>query len=242
MLQALTNLLSSTVGVLIAVGFTIIVGTAVIITSYFLLARFRTTQQVIEKTRKKAKEVAEEISNQARQEAQHIILQANEKAAELLRSSQIFKTTAEKELDEALRKFSQGEIDRLSEIYSEITGTYHVMAEEAHRKFVKNMETASKKMIEDADKSAERLQKILEDEIDRFHSAIDQRLKGWLDSAQKEITEHKEEKIHQVDESIFRIIFLVSQQVLSKALNLEEHQMLVMRALTEAKKEGFFKV
>src|SRR3989344_4809369 len=130
MLQALTNLLSSTVGVLIAVGFTIIVGTAVIITSYFLLARFRTTQQVIEKTRKKAKEVAEEISNQARQEAQHIILQANEKAAELLRSSQIFKTTAEKELDEALRKFSQGEIDRLSEIYSEITGTYHVMAEE----------------------------------------------------------------------------------------------------------------
>lgn len=240
-LESLITFFSSTIGVIvISVAGLVFVIIAILLTNA-LLARLRTSQKFIGQSKKRAEEIAEEIVNQARQDAQHITLQANEKASELLRSARVFKTAAEKELDEALRKFIQGEIERLAGAYGELTGAYHVMAEEAHRTYLRNMEVASQKMVEDAHQSTVRLQQLLEEEITRFHTAIDERLSGWLDTAQKEIEDYKREKFRQIDESIFRIIFRVSQEVLSKPLDLEMHQDLVMKALREAKKEGFFR-
>ncbi len=237
----LSALLNSPYTLLGAIAILFIVA-GIFIVNLPAMARIRSSREVIEESRHQAREASEVILNQARQEAQHILLKANERAAELLRNADFVKSGAEKEIEQALRKFSQEEINRLTETYQQLTGSYRVMAEEANRSYLKSMEVASQQLFKDSQESTGQFRSLLQEEITRFHTAIDQRLSGWLSGAQQEIDTYKKARLHQVDDAIFRILYIVSEQVLGKAIDIEKHQVLVMHALEGAKREGFFRI
>ena len=76
----------------------------------------------------------------------------------------------------------------------------------------------------------------------RYERLTDQGLEEWRRTLKEEIEKKKEIGLKRVEESIYRILFFVSKEVLGKSINLEDHQDLVVRALDDAKRQGFFDI
>ena len=76
----------------------------------------------------------------------------------------------------------------------------------------------------------------------RYEGALHEQIQAGFMSTQKEISDYKRESLRKVEDAIYRILNLVSKSILGKALSLEDQQDLVVRALDEAKKQGFFEL
>lgn len=87
--------------------------------------------------------------------------------------------------------------------------------------------------------------------IDSFRVSLTDEIKRAQSDANKVITEaykeaiqgaekYKEERMKEVDASILKIVKEVTEKVLGKSLNVEEHEKLVHKALEEAKRQKVF--
>jgi len=92
---------------------------------------------------------------------------------------------------------------------------------------------------------------VLAKEIQSVHITIEEEVKKAEEEAkgvvvlayqkaESEVEKYKLARLRQVDESIVMILKEVARKVLSKEINMEEHEKLVMKALEEAKRQGVF--
>ena len=61
-----------------------------------------------------------------------------------------------------------------------------------------------------------------------------------LPNMEKEIEAYKQARFKEAEAMVTKIVQKVSQEVLNKAINIEDHEKLVVDALEKAKKEGIF--
>ena len=82
----------------------------------------------------------------------------------------------------------------------------------------------------------------LDEEIQSRDKTLADLFRELTSAAEKEVAEYKASRFQRVDDAIFRIVMFVSREVLGKTLSPEDHQELIIRALEDAKREGFFTV
>jgi hypothetical protein len=63
---------------------------------------------------------------------------------------------------------------------------------------------------------------------------------AYLPTIQKELEEYKNERLKKADKQINSIIQEVAEEVLNKAIPLEDHQKLIIESLEKSRKEGLF--
>jgi F0F1-type ATP synthase membrane subunit b/b' len=206
------------------------------------LKRMQVASGDIEQQKRKVYEDAEALLEKARKESLRIIGEADKKASELLQQTQAVKGTLETQLTHVLEEFSQKETERVGRVAQDLITSYRTMIESSKQQYDNMVEAVIKEMASDAQRSIKQFEESLKDQTMRYEGVVKQQAQDGFISAQKEITDYKRESLRHVEDAIYHILDLVAKSVFGKALNLEDQQDLVIRALHEAKQQGFFEV
>lgn len=194
----------------------------------------------IEKRRRIAYQEAEAILEKTRTEARDINSRASAKAAEILEAATLFNSVSEKEIEKRLEAFMEGERERLQKNAEKFRGAYEGLIVDTRQSYLSLAQSLAETLREDGKKTMLDFRKNLEDEVVRYRSETDEKLKEWHNALRREVDDYRKEALEKVDEAIYRLIGRVSKEVLGEVLDLRHHQKLVLRSLERAKKEGFF--
>lgn len=190
---------------------------------------------------KDVREVADEIITSVHRESLRTMEGAQKQALEMLRTTALYRSEAEKKMERVLEEHSQRESERLSRASEEFLRSYHLSLEDAKKIYLASVKKMNDLMAEETRRGLSEFREELKKEIERYGLETEEEIKKVRGDAFRKIEEYTREKLKKVDESIYQVLALVSKEVLGKSLSMEEHEEVVLRALEEAKREGFFK-
>ncbi|KKS38571.1 MAG: hypothetical protein A3G49_06700 [Candidatus Sungbacteria bacterium RIFCSPLOWO2_12_FULL_41_11] len=206
----------------------------------FFLKRFWPGFEDARKRMRQRDEEAEKILARAREDSFAIIKRAEKSATELLASTQSAVSVSQSVLQNALEEYFERELEGLKLLSEEINRAEKRTVQDSQEAYWRIMENVGEEIARESRRGVVSFLQFLKEEISREEDVMKVKLAEWNSSAKKEIEEHKREAIRKIEESVFSIIYFVSKEVLGKALSVEQHQGLILDALEEAKKMGFF--
>ena len=184
-------------------------------------------------------------------EIRHILLNANEEAVELMRvatekAREILQS--EKHIKEGVADSLAKELTALAEQHKQYlqdaslkyVETYEHMAEQAQEEYLSTLHEASQTMAGDAKQTLDMFETFLKDQTIGYKQQMEKKIDDLRNNVNEQVNEYKKEKLKRVDKAINEIVISVAKIVIGSSLNIKEHNELVLRALEEAKKEGFF--
>ena len=207
----------------------------------FSLRRETPSSPETEKRMREAERLADEIISHAHREALRITKKSNEEAESILGISNSFRMEAEKKFASTLEEFSVREAGLLSKAAQDLLMAYRTTLENSKTTYLGNIEKSSEILTPEARQGVNDLLTFLKSEIARYMKITDSEIVEARRTIARDLSLYREDKLKKINESIYEIILLVSQEVLGHALKIEEHEELVLQALEEAKKEGLFR-
>ena len=168
---------------------------------------------------------------QAQIRAQKILEEAHVKAREMLTRNDSFSKDLETKIEEELAKSMKMYVDKYDETLEK--------TEKESIKVLQNIPSDIKTLFL---KEIEVVRQNLSQEVQKVEKDARQIVMDAYQKVEAEVEKYKLERIKQVDESIILILKDVARKVLSKEINKEEHEKLVLKALEEAKRQGVFGV
>lgn len=157
-------------------------------------------------------------------------------------------------LEDAHRKASEI-VGRAEKFLNAQEGKVSQELEKASKSYANYFLDSLRKVEEEAKKSLtgvpEEIKKVYATEVVNIRTTLEAQLaKAREDSrqivleaykkAEAEVENYKKQRLNQIDESIIIILQEVARRVLSREINQEEHEKLVMKALEEAKRQHVF--
>lgn len=190
--------------------------------------------------RKDAAETAILMHENARKEAHSIVMKAHEEASLLLKDVKSADSHLRGELGDAVRSLVDDERARFSGATDEFKRHYTKSLEDAGDMLKRTMEEFSRALRVSRESMEKSFRDSLEEELGHKKNAHDNEVKQLIAHAKQEVDAYKESAMKRIEISLPHVLFSVSRRVLGKAINLEDHEELVLAALKEAKREGFF--
>ena len=178
----------------------------------------------------------------ARAEADRIIRGAEKRASDIFNDSEALHERISERFETLVKEFLDAEIARLSSAAERLSVEYENLSQEARGTYMRVMDEVSKKVSDEARRGITQFEDFVRGEMARYERLTDQGLEEWRRTMQVEVEKKKTAALLRVEKSIYRILFFVSKEVLGHAIDLEEHQALVIRALEDAKRQGFFDI
>jgi len=212
----------------------------IVVSSSFFKRIVLSTKEV-EKIREEAHHEAEAFIARSREEALALITRTNTGVAQTLEDIHGASMDTQRKVEKTYESFVVQETERLRKGAQELLRSYEdagVAARSSYQKSADAIDVAVMRQTQDA---IGKFQKVLEEEAKHFRVSAEEHFHTWQKQAVQEIDVYKQASLKKIESSIYQIITLISKEVMGRALNLEGQQELVMRALEEAKKEGFFK-
>lgn len=186
---------------------------------------YKKAQQIIEDSHKKAKVILDE---------------ASEKAGQILASADHSKVDLDNELRSTIRETAGKGVKMLEDQSASVSQQYQQTFDEVKEQFIKQVKETLGKVQEAGELGLNEFRAALKDQQLTSQYYIEKRLNQEFDQAQKEVARYKEEQMRRVEGSVDRIILRLSEEVLGKAISLEDHEKLIIDALSKAKEEGLF--
>jgi len=160
-------------------------------------------------------------------QADKIIQEAQARANIILQESQAFQTLLKQNLDKQLITANQS----YNNSYQNILST---VKEES----IKNIGNISQEIKTEISIEIDQVINSLKEEMIKSQASAIESLKLGLAKSEQDIKLYKDEMYKKIDQSVLKIIQTVSYQVIGKSINLEDHEELVIKALTSAKRQG----
>ncbi|TSC73261.1 MAG: Uncharacterized protein G01um101470_187 [Parcubacteria group bacterium Gr01-1014_70] len=176
----------------------------------------------------------------ANQEASEIIRTATKKAREMLEGAEMIQRDSSSTLAEELTSLAKQHKQYLKDASLKYVETYEHMAERAQEEYLETLHEASQSMAGDAKHTLDMFETFLKDQTIGYKQQMEKKIEELRDKVNESVNEYKKDKLKRVDKAINEIIIVVAKNVIGRSLNIKEHNELVLRALEEAKKEGFF--
>ena len=183
-----------------------------------------------------------DVQGRAKERIEKRIHDAEGKTEKIIMEAESTRSEIEQKFENSLRTFFDTETEKVSSAIEQISREYRIKTTEFEDAYVKLIADVSKTVSLEAERAVAEFKNFVKLEMSRYERLTDQGLEEWRRAMQTEVEKKKALALKKVEESIYRILFFVSKEVLGKAINLEEHQSLVVRALEEAKREGFFDI
>lgn len=183
---------------------------------------------------------ARHILANANEEARELIRVATHKAQEILSSAETVKDDTTSRLTEEINDIAQQHKRYLKDASLKYVETYEHMAENAQEEYLSTLHEASQSMAQDAKHTLDMFEVFLKDQTIGYKQQMEKKIEVLRNDVNEYVNEYKKEKLKRVEKAINEIIISVSKIVIGRSLNVKEHNELILRALDEAKKEGFF--
>lgn len=180
---------------------------------------------------------ADVLMEETRGKAMKIIEDANFKAESILKESRIFAGKSAYLLDEKLKNVSQDQIKNLQQISGDFLESYQKILKELKKDNINMFSNISKDIEREAVNEVKDFKEILQKETVESQKIVEQKIEEEYEKVRKGVEEYKSTQLGKVDDSIYKIIACISEELIGKALSQQEHQDLVLKALEKAKKE-----
>ena len=183
---------------------------------------------------------ARHIWEQANREATEIIRVAAEKARDILQSAETTKDNTVSALNAEIMAIAEQHKRYLKDASLKYVETYERMAEHVEEQYLSTLHEASQGMSSDAKHALDMFETFLKDQTIGYKQQMEKKIEDLRNNVNEQVNEYKKEKLKRIDKAIGEIVISVAKIVIGRSLNIKEHNELVLRALEEAKKEGFF--
>lgn len=183
---------------------------------------------------------AQRVLADAHKQALETIRTAALKAREILQSAETVKEQTMQTLTNETIAITEQHQRYLKDASLKYVETYEHMAEGAQEEYLTTLHTASQGMAQDAKQTLDMFESFLKEQTVGYKQAMEKKIEILRDQTNEYVNEYKKNKLQRVDKAIDEIIVSVAKNVIGRSLNTKEHNELVLRALEEAKKEGFF--
>ncbi len=212
-----------------------------ILVSSSFFKRITLTSNEAEKIRASARHEADLFIAQSRREALALFEKTNERMARILDDVQASSSLAQQKMAKTYESFMAQEMDRVRKGTQELLASYESAGIAAKSSYQKSADAIDMAVIRQTQEAMNKFQKTLEEEVEKFRASADERFGEWQKQAAQEIDAYKQASFKKIEKSLYQVIALISKEIIGRAVDLEGQQELVLKALEEAKKEGFFK-
>lgn len=193
------------------------------------------------RVRKRKQQINDEYNQiiaNANQKAAEVIEQANNKASKLLEKTEF--------QIEDLREAARQNYQRVQGQHLQQMETFLKGIKEDEQNFfvqlrenlVKDAKAISLQSVEGIETQSEKILSTLKEKVAHSEEDIAKQISSSIQSANQEIEKYKQQQMDRIDHSIVNLVKHTVEKVISKSLNLTEHQELVIEALEQSKKEG----
>lgn len=211
-------MLPNTIFQLLTIGADIII----FIFVWFYMWEIRTKDKSLEDERKKTDSNYHHVVDDALAKERKIIDDATKEATHIISQTEFLTDASKESVDQALKKM-EGEIEKEAGSTSQtFSKTYSASLQKLASQSLTEFQNITRVMETDLQKQSQ-----------QFRDAM-------LPSLQKELEEYKTMRLQQTERTITHIIQEVSQEILNKAISLDDHERLLTESLEKAKKEGVF--
>jgi len=181
------------------------------------------------------------LLEKAHEQAQDIINQANKHASEILASSKNYEDTSNQELKTKLADLEAQQASVFAKASEDMKMAYQNMMTQIQEEDINTLKTMTKDIESDVQADFKEFRDILEKETINSEKIVKEKIDEEYLAIEKDLETYKKQKYAKLDEDIYKILYRVSEMVLSEGISYDKHKELVLEALDTAKKEQVFK-
>lgn len=178
-----------------------------------------------------------QVLDEARQRAVKIIQEANEKAQHILTGSSELDEAAKQMVLQKLQTLAQQESRTFDRSTEDITKAYAEMLAKLRQDHINMLNTLSKDIEQKALGEIQQFTNTLEQGTVGTQKLLEQKMQEEYKTLLEQLALYKEQRMAKIDDAIYKVIQMVAVEVIGKTLTLEDHQQLVLEALSNAKQE-----
>lgn len=183
----------------------------------------------LEKKQRQLDAQSARVVKSAEDKAKTVIDKAVERARDTLLEAESFNQDILDKLEMSLRQTASEGLKLIREESTQIDKGYKALAGDIKQEYV-----------EQADQTLQSIKATAARELEDFRQVLKQETTAEFKQVKEEIERYKQVKFREVDEAAKALVLRVSEEVLGKAISLDDHERLVIEALEKAKKEGVF--
>ena len=181
------------------------------------------------------------LLEQAHEQAQEIIQQANRHANDILASTKTYEDSSNANIKQKLADLEKQQEEVFNNASLEMKTAYQNMLTQIQEEDITTLKAMTKDIESDILSDFKEFRGSLEKETINSEKVVKEKIDEEYLEIEKELQEYKQKKYEQVDEDIYKILYRVSEMVLSQGITFDKHKQLVLEALETAKKEQVFK-
>jgi hypothetical protein len=215
---------------------------------FFLTKAFTRTAQELHEKDKINNQLQNQLSEQpiklleqAHESAQQIIDKANKDAAEILAGSKTYEDNSGKALKTKLAELEQQQAAVFAKASEDMKVAYQNMMTQIQEQDVNTLKTVTKDIESDVIADFKEFRDVLEKETINSEKIVKEKIDEEYLNIEKNLEEYKKQKYQKIDDDIYKILYRVSEMVLTQGINYDKHKELVIEALETAKKEQVFR-
>lgn len=177
----------------------------------------------------------------AHEKAQELIDQANKHANEILASSKAYEDNSNTALKEKLTQLEKEQAAVFATASEEMKSAYQDLLSQIQEQDMNALKSMTKDIQSDVLSDFKEFRNTLEKETINSEKVVKEKIDEEYLQIEKELQDYKKQKYQKIDEDIYKILYRVSEMVLSQGITFDRHKQLVLEALETAKKEQVFK-
>jgi len=181
------------------------------------------------------------LLEQAHTKSMEIIDQANKHANEILASTKTYEDTSNQGLKDKMGLLEKEQAEIFAKASQEMKTAYQNMLSQIQEEDINSIKSMTKEIQSDVLADFKEFREDLEKETINSEKIVKEKIDEEYLAIEKELDDYKKQKYQKIDEDIYKILYRVSEIVLSQGITFDKHKQLVLEALETAKKEQVFK-
>lgn len=218
----------------------ILASTIVVLTIYFLRMIKKLQSEIQARSKDETSKKILSLSEETRNKAIRIIDEANSKALDIIQRAHLFSGISNDYFNDELKAVTERKLNVFEKTTEDFIKVYQTVLNELKSKNVEIFQNVSKNIEASTLDEIKKFKSIIEKETIASQNLVKKKIDYEYSLAKKDIEVYKQSELKIVDEKIYEILETISKLVLGKAIQLSQHEDLIIESLAKAKKEGMF--
>lgn len=180
------------------------------------------------------------ILNEARNKAVKIIDDANNKALDVVQRSNLFINVTNENFNKELKNLAEKEFKNFEKATSDFINQYGSVLSDLKSRNIEIFQNISNNIEITTLEEIKKFKNIIEQETISSEKMIAKKVDHEYSLAKKDVEIYKQDRLKIIDEKIYAILEKISKLVIGRALDLSDHEQLIIQSLEEAKKQEIF--
>lgn len=179
-----------------------------------------------------------ELEDKAQKDYQEILGTANSKAKEIISQATEINNQTANNFDESFNLILENQKKALESSSNSLSEKHLEEIDQLNKQSILILTNVYKDIENSAKADLAQYKEMVNKQTFEAERIAQDRIKEEYIKLENEMKLMREKRMQELDENIYKILSMISKEVIGKALNFNDHEELVIKTLDEAKKEG----